>query len=126
MAAVLFLDDRGSGKATTAVAFYSLGNAVFVDDIARVRVAESGNRLQTASTGLRLLEDSLQLMGFCAIASGFQRRKHVCSMKRAASAAQPSSSRRSRQPGVPAPSRPVIGSPDWPYRFVEEDLMGHA
>lgn len=64
MAAVLFLDDSGSGKSTTAVAFYSRGKAVFVDDVARVRVAESGNRLQTASTGVfrRLRARSLNLL----------------------------------------------------------------
>jgi|SRR5665213_2677775 len=79
--AVLFLGDSGSGKSTTAAAFRSRGHDVLADDVAAVRTVKSGIELQTAWPGLRLLEDSRNVIGAGVRSSGFQDEKHVYCLK---------------------------------------------
>jgi hypothetical protein len=77
----LFLGESGSGKSTTAAAFRSRGHDVLADDVAAVRTGKSGIELQTAWPGLRLLEDSRNVIGAGARSSGFQVEKHIYCLK---------------------------------------------
>jgi len=55
---VLFLGASGSGKSTTAAAFYAHGYQTVTDDVAPVRVAAGKCLLRPAGSRLRLLDDS--------------------------------------------------------------------
>jgi hypothetical protein len=57
--AILFLGASGSGKSTTVAAFHSRGHHVITDDVAAVRVSESGQcLLRPGGSRIRLLDDS--------------------------------------------------------------------
>jgi hypothetical protein len=74
---VLFLGESGSGKSTTAAAFHSRGHHVLADDVTAVRNIASRLELQPAWPGLRLLDDSRNVIGAGETTAGFQGGKHV-------------------------------------------------
>jgi hypothetical protein len=78
----LFLGESGSGKSTTAAAFYARGYGVLADDICAVRAVECGVEVEAAWPGLRLLDDARQVIGHCAEPSGFRDDKHVFNLER--------------------------------------------
>jgi hypothetical protein len=84
--AILFLGESGAGKSTTAAAFYSRGHSVLADDVGAVRVVDRVVdrvvELRTAWPGLRLLDDSREVIWHRAAASGFQYDKHVYRLPR--------------------------------------------
>jgi hypothetical protein len=84
--AILFLGESGAGKSTTAAAFYSRGHSVLADDVGAVRVVDGVVELRTAWPGLRLLDDSTEIIRHRAAASGFQYDKHVYRLLRPESA----------------------------------------
>ena len=85
--AILFLGESGAGKSTTAAAFYSRGHSVLGDDVGAVRVVDGAVELRTAWPGVRLLDDSREVIRHRAVASGFQYDKHFYRLLRPESAA---------------------------------------
>jgi hypothetical protein len=78
----LFLGESGSGKSTTAAAFYARGYGVLADDMCAVRAVECGVEIAAAWPGLRLLEDARQVIGQYGAPSGFRDDKHVFNLER--------------------------------------------
>jgi hypothetical protein len=83
--AVLFLGESGAGKSTTAAALYARGHRVIADDVGAVRAVGRGIELQSAWSGLRLLDDARPVIGSRASPLGFQDNKHVFHLERHAS-----------------------------------------
>lgn len=59
---VLFLGPSGTGKSTTASAFYRSGHAVIADDVAAVMAGSGRCVIQPGQSRVRLLEDSGYLL----------------------------------------------------------------
>jgi hypothetical protein len=60
--ALLFLGRSGSGKSTTAAAFFMEGHSVISDDVCAVRVADGQCEVQSAWPRLRLAPDTVPLI----------------------------------------------------------------
>jgi hypothetical protein len=81
--AVLFLGASGSGKSTTAAAFYSRGHEVIADDVSAVRVIGSGEcQVRVAGPRIRLLDDSRAAFAGTRPKGIFQWRKSLFDLTR--------------------------------------------
>ena len=79
--AVLFLGRSGSGKSTTAAAFYSRGHRVITDDVAAVQMIDGQCTLQPAGPRIRLMDDAREVFGDIAPDGIFQWEKHMFDLR---------------------------------------------
>jgi hypothetical protein len=85
--AVLFAGESGAGKSTTAAALYARGHKVLTDDVGAVRVVNGCVELPAGWSGLRLSDDTGEIIRNHTATPEFQYDKHVFRLERPESAA---------------------------------------